>query len=367
MSTKRIKFANTSIVDEDTIRDVTEILRSGKFISGAWNEKFSEAFAAQFTDCYVAPVASGSAALIASIKMVYGIYPQYARKLIVPELSFAATSFAVEEAGFMPVFCDVDAHGLIDWNVCETLMKADPRIVGIIPVHLYGQQVPIPQHMADKYLIVEDACQAHGVITTPVGATACFSFYPSKNLGAAGDAGAVVSADEDYITYIKRYVNYGDLPGVEKYVHSTIGNNLRMDEIQACVLWHKLQKETMAQAVARRQAQAEVYRDRNVKSYTVHENNSYHLYPILVRNRDDVVKRLLTANIEVGTHYPYNLRTLGGNLRGGMNSTIADVITAHVVTLPIGPHLLDLDIHYVCDIIENENILIEDVNSLLNA
>lgn len=341
-----VKFAELGITDTNTLRDVTNILKSGQFIYGKYNNQFNDVFAGHIgAEYYAVGVASGSAALIASLRLL--LKGAVRRKVVVPELSFAATLFSVIEANASPVYCRVDEYGLMDWDHCRELLN-DPGISIIIPVHLYGQDCNVPDDILDKVHVIEDACQAHGVIK-PKGIAVCYSFYPSKNIGAAGDAGAVVSADENFIRNLKRYINYGDLPGVEKYHHSIVGNNMRMDEIQAAVLVNKL-KVSPAHVATQRGQQAAIYREQGVISFTRHENNAYHLYPVLVEDRYTVARLLREKGIDTGIHYPYALQELPPDNRSDL-SYHARNISRHELSLPIGAHLSNADIRYVCQVL----------------
>lgn len=324
-----IKFADLSIQDPELEQDIHKVLVSGQFINGPFLKKFEEAWASYCGTRYCVGVASGSAALTAALK---ALDIKAGGLVAIPMLSFAATLFSVLEAGLVPVFVEVDSNGLMNQDI---LLDSGIEVDVIMPVHLYGQVL----HIKDELLgctVVEDACQAHGAFASLQGMLAAFSFYPSKNLGAAGDAGAVVTNSETFNRFIRAYINYGDYPG-EKYVHSEIGTNARMDELQAAILLHKLSRLDAHNAV--RRSVAMYYSENGIYSYATVRPNVWHLYPILVDKPSEFRNRMMVVDIETGRHLPYVLQDLynGGAVLG--NSDIARRIAEHVVTLPIGPHI----------------------------
>jgi dTDP-4-amino-4,6-dideoxygalactose transaminase len=184
----KVKFAELGIQDDAALADVEVVLKSGRFIGGMYLEEFAEKWAKFCGAKHCVPVASGSAALTASIKAL--VPPSGA--VLLPALSFAATAFSVIEAGCEPIYVDVRPDGLMNLDVAEEAVHR-MHISCVLPVHLYGQLLEIEYDSAlYNTIVIEDACQAHGVFKL-WGDAGCFSFYPSKNLGAAGDAGAVVT------------------------------------------------------------------------------------------------------------------------------------------------------------------------------
>lgn len=337
-----VKAAELGIYENSLLKIVESVLKSGRFINGPWAEKFAASWAQFNGAAECIPVASGSAALIATLNQIKfssetGEEP---RKVILPDYSFAATAFAVKEAGLEPVYVNVDRHGIMNWREAVKAMR-DIKPLAVIPVHMYGQYGIIARPLLEETIVIEDACQAHG--TGPLqGLAACYSFYPAKNLGAAGDAGAVVTNVPALANRIRAYINYGDFPG-QKYVHSVPGNNLRMDEIQATILHHKL--PYLMPDNMRRAALAKLYREQGIESLANPKlTNNWHLYPILVGEPEQFIQAMRERGIEVGRHYPYRLSEVVPGEFYGKPDGNAEKLANHVVTLPIGPHLLPQDI-----------------------
>lgn len=348
-----VPSADLSIINEHIVGSVNRVLQSGRFINGQHSNIFATRWAKLCGAKFCVPVASGSAALIALIRAAKTAASKYA---IVPNLSFAATSFAVVDAGLIPVFCRTLPNGLMDQDHCLELLEVYGQdVTAVIPVHLYGQVMRIKQEILESdVFVIEDACQAHGVFELQ-GTAAAFSFYPSKNLGAAGDAGAVVTQSQGLASIVRAYVNYGDYPG-EKYTHSCIGNNLRMDEIQAAVLNAKLDQNYLEISNRCRGQQAVYYQYGGIDSIATTEPNSWHLYPVLVDNPKFIQKKFAEFGIEVGIHYPYTLAQI--HQQYNADDTNSLFISKHVLTLPIGPHLCETEINYVID--EFHKLLIFD-------
>ena len=343
-----VKFADVTITDPEIRSAVDDILTTGSFINGPWNSKFIEAFEQQFSEgCKVAPVSSGSAALTVALRVAADKSKPY---VVIPDYSFAATLFSVIEADYWPMFCPVDSHGLMDVEQLRELIAENSQdIAAIIPVHLYGQKLILPTDICEEFTIIEDACQAHGVVRSPQADAMCFSFYPSKNLGAGGDAGAVVSKNEELIANVRRYCNYGDYPGVDKYKHSIMGSNMRMDEIQAAILTIKLQRKSMGATAMQRRDQAWVY-DEAIKTIAHLDGSSFHLYPILVHERERVAEFLRNNGIETGCHYPYTLPQI---YKVGFAGGHAQTLAQHELSLPIGSQVADIQQEAICDIFES--------------
>lgn len=321
-------MVDTRILDKNSHKTVNSILTSGKFINGPYGQEFSKLWAQECGARYCVPTASGMASLITTLKSVAALSNR--RHVIVPNLSFAATAFAVVEAGLNPVYCGVNKNGLLNQDNCLDIIKSLP-ILAVIPVYLYGQWFEINPKILAQTVVIEDACQAHGVVKKVQGKAACFSFYPSKNLGAAGDAGAIVMDDEEIRSYCEKYINYGDAPG-QKYSHEIQGNNLRMDEIQAAVLIEKL--KGLKEFNTSRARIAVEYMKAGIDSFVNLENNSFHLYPILVKDRDSVMQTLKKKGIETGNHYPYILSDICRGDAQFLKDDYSGEISSKILTLP---------------------------------
>lgn len=329
--------------DPDVFEAIQTVMESGWFISGTEVVDFEAEWAAYCCIEHCVAVASGGAALTIALKAL-GAPP--GARVVMPALSFAATGMATLLAGVQPVYCDVDEHGLMDLHDAAHVAQRE-KAWGIMPVHLYGQIVDMCQvkEIADalNLRIIEDACQAHG-FKSIVGDVACFSFYPSKNLGAVGDAGAIVTNNYTVAERCKGLRDYGRVDG--KFNHIMLGGNQRMDEIQAAVLRAKLPH--LDDWNASRILSAWRYEDAGVRS--IASGGFYHLYPVRCDGDEPEIVRgkLRERGVMTGRHYPHIMPEMPALFMPG-NWPMATDIARHHITLPMGPHLTEEDVAYVAE------------------
>ncbi len=284
------------------------VLSSGRFILGDEVERFEAAFAAFCGTRHCVGTASGTAALTLAL-LAAGIEP--ADEVIVPAHTYVATPLAVLHAGATPVFCDVlDESGLID--VRSAAAAVSSRTAAIVPVHLYGQLCDMDAVVAlarqHGLLVIEDAAQAHGAGSEEgragsFGDAAAFSFYPSKNLGALGDGGAVCTDDDEIASSVRRLRDLGQR---RKGEHVDPGFNERLDGLQAALLRVKLR--SLEKGNEARRNLASLYRQMLPAGCTTlpesrHASCVFHLFPVRVRDRDRVRERLRRSGIATGIHY----------------------------------------------------------------
>ena len=317
MNTQMVPFvdlrAQYEVIKDEVKAAIEEVVKSCAFVGGPFVVKFEEDFA-EFTGCrYAVGVANGTDALRIAMQAT-GCEPGF--EAIVPANSFIATSEAVTHAGGKPVFCDVDPEThLIDLGEADKLVTPKTRI--IIPVHLYGQMVDMREvrAFADKHslVVVEDAAQAHGaeylgIRPGELSDVATYSFYPGKNLGAYGDAGAVTTNSAELAEIIRKWRDHGSN---KKYHHQFEGLNSRLDGIQAAVLSVKLRY--LADWTKKRQSAAVLYQKYleplglPLPISNAPERHVYHLYVIRVNDRDTVRQELGDKGIATGIHYPIAL------------------------------------------------------------
>ncbi|MGI8737890.1 MAG: erythromycin biosynthesis sensory transduction protein eryC1 [Candidatus Eremiobacter antarcticus] len=286
-----------------------EIYRSATFIMGPQVERFEEAFADFCGASHCVSVGSGTAALKLTLQALE-IGP--GDEVIVPANTYIASALAVSLVGARPVPVDIDQYYHMDPALVEQAIT--PRTKALMPVHLYGQAMPMtgPLRLAASHglKVVEDACQAHGAIIEgrragTIGDAGCFSFYPSKNLGALGDGGAVVTNDAGLAEAVRLRRDFGQR---KKYEHLIKGENSRLDTIQAAFLLAKLKHLTAWND--RRRALAASY-DRELAALGVRpplrraaDAHVYHLYVIEFPNRDRARAFLQDEGIHTGVHYP---------------------------------------------------------------
>lgn len=342
-TTLRVPFVDLR-AEHESIRDsleraMSDVLERSQFILGEQLARFEQQFAEYVGTRYCIGVSSGTEALKLALEAL-GVGP--GDEVILPTNTFAATALAACALGATPRLVDVcEETALLD--VEQTLGAAGPRTKAIVPVHLFGRLVDCAPLLDCGVPLIEDAAQAHGAryldqSAGAQGAAGCFSFYPTKNLGALGDGGAVVTSDPQLYERIRQLRNYGQQ---EKYVHETIGYNARLDEIQAAVLLVKLRLLDSRNEVRRRIAQ---FYDQNLRVATppLVPGDVCHLYVIRVANRDALRERLAEMGVETGLHYPLPLHLQPcfaelGHARGSF--PVAERLAEQSLSLPMYPGL----------------------------
>ena len=295
-------------IEDELRRTFDAVLGSGGFVLGPQVREFERAFATYCGTRHCVGTASGTAALTIALR-AFDVGP--GDEVIVPAHTFIATALAVVHAGATPVLCDVDAGtGLIDTESAAAVVSE--RTKAIVPVHLYGQvcEMEFVRSLADTHdlVVIEDAAQAHGATRGAAragsfGDAATFSFYPSKNLGALGDGGAVCTNDDGISMRLRRLGNLGQ---DRKAEHLEAGSNERLDEIQAAILRVKLRR--LDSCNARRSELAALYRDLLPAGAQPLDEDPrgtcvYHLFPVRVGDRDWVRQGLGRIGVRTGIHY----------------------------------------------------------------
>ncbi len=357
-------------------QELTDVFRgallSGGFIGGPMVEGFEKAFAAFCDVSHSVAVSSGTDALRFAI-MACGVQPGDV-VLTVPH-TFIATTEAISQAGAIPEFVDIDKH---TYNMSVEMLRqyleeqctrkksgelisrrSGRRVSAVVPVHLYGQMADMDPilELAEKYdlTVIEDACQAHGaeyfsrklnrwMKAGSVGRASAFSFYPGKNLGACGEAGAVTTSDASVVDQIRLLRDHGQS---RKYYHEVEGYNGRLDAIQAGLLQTKLAH--LAKWNTQRRERAAEYNRllANNESIILPYEPSwsravYHLYVIRAEDRDGMIKHLKKVAIGTGIHYPIPLHLQ--KAYASLNYTsrdfpVAGRVADEIVSLPMFPQL----------------------------
>lgn len=343
-----IKAQNQPLRNEINVA-IQEVIDSGAFAGGPFVEKFEQEFAAYCGGQHALGVGSGTEALWLSL-LALDVGP--GDEVITVPSTFMATAEAITYCGAKPVFVDIDERTYtMDPASLEKAITMKTKAV--IPVHLFGQPAdmdPILEITQRRGLpVIEDACQAHGAEykgrkAGTMGDTGCFSFYPGKNLGAFGEAGAVVTNDSALAHKMRILRDHGQ---VRKYHHTMIGWNCRMDGIQAAVLSIKLRHLDRGNKL--RCALAVQYdRALSTSEFIVtpskppHIKHVYHIYAIRVQDRDAVIQSLAAKGIGAGIHYPIPVhlqaayRSLGYG-RGAFPR--AEKCAEEFVSLPMFPEL----------------------------
>lgn len=338
-------------------RAYARVLDSGRLILGAELEAFEAEFADYCGAAHAVGVGNGLDALVLALRAA-GVGP--GAEVVVPAHTFAATWLAVRAVGARPVGAEVDPR-TYTLSVEAARAALTPRTAAVIPVSLYGHPAPVDELMtlAERHglFVLEDAAQAHGAILDGrrVGARAhatAFSFYPSKNLGALGDGGAVVTSDAGLAAGIRRLRNYGS---EEKYLHAVEGVNSRLDELQAAFLRVRLPRLDADNDARRRLAKAYDDALAGIPGLTLPveatpARHVYHLYVVRTAAREDLQQRLRTAGIESLIHYPVPCHLQpafeGLGHRAG-DFPLTEQLAREVLSLPLWPGMTPVGVEEV--------------------
>lgn len=334
------------------------LLERGAFIGGQEVQAFEKAWAAYCGTSHAVGVGNGTDAIRLTLTAL-GIGP--GDEVIVPANTFIASAEAVILAGATPRFADVDPATLL--LSPETLQAAiTPAARAVLVVHLYGQ-IPdmdaLGQVAAKAGLtIVEDAAQAHGATwrgrpAGSMGQVGCFSFYPAKNLGAYGDAGAVVTSDAELADRIRSLCDHGRALG-SHYQHQVIGTNSRLDALQAAVLTAKLARldewTRARRSLAARYRAALAGSPARLVDEEPSSRGAYHLAVVRLRDRDGLRRELASMGIQTGIHYPVPCHQQEPYRRfAGPRLPAAEQAAGEILSLPIFPQMTDAQFARVCE------------------
>jgi dTDP-4-amino-4,6-dideoxygalactose transaminase len=334
---------------------IDDVLERTSFIMGPQVARFEEEYARFIGARHCVGVESGTAALKVALEAL-GIGP--GDEVVMPANTYIASALSVSGVGATPVLVDMTDDYLIDAAAIDGAIT--PRTKALMPVHLYGQVVPMQPvlDVARRHglRVIEDASQAHGAMwdgqrAGSIGDVGCFSFYPGKNLGAYGDGGAVVTNDAGVCERVQLLRDFGQK---KKYEHLIKGDNCRLDSIQAAVLSVKLQRIDAWND--RRRVNAQHY-DRllgaagfPVPKRWTDEGHVYHLYVIEVADRAGVQERLADRGVQTGIHYPIPVHLQPayadlGLAKGRFPKT--EAAADRILSLPMFPELSPEQIEYV--------------------
>lgn len=328
---------------------IQEVIDSSAFAGGPYVARFEDQFAKFCETKFAIGLGSGTEALWLTL-LALGIGP--GDEVITSPSTFMATAEAITYCGAKPVFVDIEEN-TYNLDTQQLAAAITPRTKAIIPVHLFGQPADLDPvlELAGKHgiAVIEDACQAHGAEykgrkAGSIGLAGSFSFYPGKNLGALGEAGAVTTNEAKLNETIRTLRDHGQ---ARKYHHSMVGWNARMDGIQAVVLQIKL-KHLPRWNNARR-AHAELYREllKDVDGVILPKaprdrTHVYHLFAVRIKDRDNRLRMLADRGIGCGIHYPVpvHLQEAYGSLGLGRGSfPVAERCADEFLSLPMFPEL----------------------------
>jgi dTDP-4-amino-4,6-dideoxygalactose transaminase len=334
---------------------IARVLGSGRFVLGAEVEAFEREFASWLGARFAIGVGSGTDAIALALRAC-GIGE--GDEVVTVSHTAVATVAAIEMVGAVPVLADVDPRTMtLDARALEAVVG--PRTRAVVPVHLYGRPAAMEaiREVARRrdLRIVEDAAQAHGAMVGDrkvgtLGDAAAFSFYPTKNLGAFGDGGAVVTDDAEVAARCRRLRQYG---WNAERVSEAPGVNSRLDELQAAVLRVKLARLHAAverrRAIAARYSEALAGRDLALPSDAPGTRHAYHLYVVRTGDRERLAARLEARGIGTAVHYPIPVHrqpAYAGRLRFD-DLAESDRAAREVLTLPLYPELGDEEVEAV--------------------
>lgn len=354
-------YAQYLSIKKEIDEAIENTIRNSAYIGGQAVKDFEAAFAGYLGIDHVIACGNGTDS-IEILLQAYGIGE--GDEVIVPATSWISTSEAVSSTGATPVFADIDKdYFTIDPVLLEKAVS--PRTRAIIPVHLYGQPADMPAIMkiaaAHDLIVIEDCAQAHGAViggrmAGTWGHASSFSFYPGKNLGAYGDAGAMATQDPAIAEKARMIAQHGQKG---KHNHLMEGRNSRLDGLQAAILLAKLphlEKWTEAR-IAHTKRYDSLLRDIGVATPPVRPGarHAFHLYVIRTARRDRLQKRLQDSGVETAIHYPTALPFLpcysGRHFQPG-DFPVAYTFQSSILSLPLYPEMQDTAIDYVANAIK---------------
>ena len=343
---------------EQLLADIADLIDTGRFIDGPQVEEFEEAFAGYCGTTRCVGTASGLDALRLAL-LAAGLEP--GDEVIVPALTFVATLEAVTQAGGVPVVADISPLDL-DLDPAAAAAAVTGRTRFVLPVHLYGQVADMPRLRDLGLTVIEDACQAHGAERDgrragTLGKAAAFSFYPGKNLGAMGDAGALTTDDHELADTALSLRQHGQR---QRYEHEREGYTARLDTIQAAILLRKL--SLLDRCTAQRRHAAALYLaaldgvgDLLLPPVAPGSNPAWHLFVVRTSAPDALGAFLNDRGIQTGRHYPHPVHLSPAYARLGHERgsfPVAESVAHHCLSLPLYPGIGEEDIAHVVRSVE---------------
>ena len=338
---------------------ITKVLQGGQYILGKNVLNFEKNFAKKFKTKYAIACNSGTDALLLSLLC---LNIKKGDEIITTPFTYFSTAEVIVQCGAKPVFVDIDPLTFnIDYSLIEQAITKKTK--AIMPVHIFGQSAnmfKIKKIARDYNLrVIEDCAQSIGssykkILTGTFGDFGCYSFFPTKNLGAVGDAGITITSNKQHAEKIRKLRNHG---GIDRNKHEILGFNSRMDEIQAAILNIKL--KYLDKYNGQRNKIAKLYKSL-IKNESIkipsNDSNTYHVYhqfTLCVKKREKFIKYLSKHNIPFGIYYPkplYAQKSLE-NLCSQKKLPNVERVTKECVSIPIYPELDSNSIKYISDII----------------
>lgn len=340
--------AETASLDGALEAAAARVLRSGQFILGEEVAALERAFAAQSGKRFAIGASSGTDALLVSL---WALGVGHGDEVVTSPLSFFATAGAITRLGARPVFADIDPETL-NLDELHALSHVGGKTKALLPVHLFGRPAPLTNLLASGLPVVEDAAQA--ILSPGVGAgtVATYSFFPSKNLGGAGDGGLVLTDDEALADKIRLMRAHGSRP---KYIHHIIGGNFRLDALQAAIVATKLPHLPAWQAarqrhVAEYRARLDAIPGQPLRLPSDAPGHVWHHFVVRAPRRDELRAHLAEHGVETEVYYPLALHLQPCFAELGYHPGAlphAEAATQEVLALPIHPQLQPGAIEFV--------------------
>ena len=360
MSVKFIDFSEQyKLIKDEIDAGLKKVFEAGNFIMGEEAKNFEASFAKYCDTKYGVGVNSGTDALYLALS---ALDVTVGDEVILPSYTFIATALCISYTGATPVFVEIEEG---TYNIDPDAFKAaiTPKTKAVIPVHLYGQ----PANMDDinavarehGIAVIEDAAQSHGAAyrgqkVGSLGDVACFSFYPTKSLGAFGDGGMVVTNNEEISQKVQMLRDYGR---TNRYAHKIKGFNSRLDTVQAVVLAAKLKHLDQWNVMRAKHAanyNAQLAGCTELIAPTVMDDRThvYQTYAVRLPNRDHVLEKMRQNNIGVLIHYPIPIHLQEAYADAGYKPgdlPLSEKIAGEIMSLPMYPHMTEDDVTFVCD------------------
>lgn len=352
-------------VEHEILQAIAEVIEGGQYILGPKVTELETKIAGRLGVTDAVAVANGTDALVLTLE-AYGIGP--GDEVITTPFTFFASAEAISRVGAVPVFADVDP---VSYNInpSEIEGKITEKTKAIIPVHLFGQPADMDEmnEIAQRHglIVIEDACQAFGAMyknqaVGSLGDAACFSFFPTKNLGTMGDGGIITTSDADLADRLRKLRTHGT---TKKYYHDRIGYNSRLDEMHAAILLINLAK--IDKWNQRRRELAERYRtslagvsDLTLPVESDHCTHIYHLFCIGSQRREERMKKLLQAQIQTAVYYPRCLHLQQVYAPLGYKTgdfPVAEALSERLFAIPMHPFLTEKEQDKIISILKQED------------
>ena len=350
-------------IEETTLPKLTEFLRTGPYILGAQVEAFEKEFAAYCGSKYAVGVSNGTDGLKLAIQCLMNLGAKKIRRIIVPANGYIADALAPLYCQLPIEFVDCDQYYNIDTRALKEKLSHDTGSLTIVlAVHLYGQAANIPEirKISPDVLIIEDCSQAHGTTINgqkvgTLGDIGVFSLYPTKNLGAFGDAGIIITNQGPCRDFLVSLRNYGS---VDKIHYPHIGHNARLDDLQALILrdklplldkWIKIKQDL---AVLYDSLLCDINNLEIYKKAPYNDGSTYHIYPIRIKKRDQLKNYLARKNIPTLIHYPMPLHKTEV-LYDTKSYKNSEQFCQEILSLPMHPYLTAKDINFITNSIKD--------------